>query len=147
MTKMKKIAFLMAMAMFIVLSSCKKEEEYVYVNGAYSAEAADYHYGWKAFMEVEIDNDAQASVTFDYKDEDGNLKTETTDEEYNMTPHPRVWCPELETQLMAVDIVNFTEVDGVSGATSGSTEANELFELILEAAKTGDVTTQVLPAE
>ena len=144
---MKKIGLVMAMAIFVVLSSCKKEEEYVYVDGDYSAEAADYHYGWKAFMEVEISNDAQISVTFDYTDEDGNLKTATTDEEYAMNPHPRVWVPELETQLMAADIVNFADVDGVSGATSGSSEANELFALILEAAKTGDLTTQVLPAE
>ena len=143
---MKKIGVLMAIAMFIVLSSCEKEEEYVYVNGEYSAEAADFHYGWKAFMEVEITSDVQISVTFDYFDDSGNLKTETTDEEYPMTPHPREWCPEMETQLLAVDIVNFAEIDGVTGATGGSTEANELFALILEAAKTGDTTTQVLPA-
>lgn len=143
---MKKIGVLMAMAMFIVLSSCKKEEEYVYVSGDYTAEAADFHYGWKAFMEVEIADDVQISVTFDYFDDGGNLKTETTDEEYPMTPHPREWCPEMETQLLVVDIKNFTEIDGVTGATGGSTEANELFALILEAAKTGDTTTQVLPA-
>ena len=64
-----------------------------------------------------------------------------------MTPHPRVWCPELETQLMAVDIINFVEVDGVSGATGGSSDSNALFALILEAAKTGDTSTQVLPVE
>jgi len=144
---MKKIGLVMAMAIFVVLSSCKKEEEYVYEDGDYSAEAADFHYGWKAFMEVEISNDAQISVTFDYIDEDGNLKTATTDEEYAMTPHPRVWCPELETQLMAVDIINFVEVDGVSGATGGSSDSNALFALILEAAKTGDTSTQVLPVE
>jgi major membrane immunogen (membrane-anchored lipoprotein) len=144
---MKKIGLVMAMAIFIVLSSCKKEEEYIYENGDYSAEDADFHYGWKAFMEVEISDDAQISVTFDYTDEDGNLKTATTDDAYPMTPHPRVWCPELETQLMAVDIVNFDDVDGVSGATGGSVEANELFALILEAAKTGDTSTQVLPVE
>lgn len=144
---MKKISVLIALAMFIGLSSCDKDEEYVYENGNYSAEAADYHYGWKAFMEVEIVDDVQISVTFDYTDEAGGLKTETTDEEYAMDPHPRVWCPELETQLMAVDIVNFAEVDGVTGATGGSNEANELFELILEAAKTGDTSTQILPVE
>ena len=144
---MKKIGLVMAMAIFVVLSSCKKEEEYVYVDGDYSAEAADFHYGWKAFMEVEISNDEQVSVTFDYIDEDGNLKTATTDEEYPMTPHPRVWCPQLETQLMAVDIVNFVDVDGVSGATGGSSDSNALFALILEAAKTGDTSTQILPVE
>lgn len=145
---MKKIGLLMAMAMVVVLSSCDKKEEveYIFENGEYSAEAADFHYGWKAFMNAEITNDEVLSVTFDYKNETGELKTATTDEAYPMTPHPRVWCPEIETQLLAVDIVSLVEIDGVTGATGGSDDANDLFAAIVEAAKTGDTSLQVLPA-
>ena len=28
-----------------------------------------------------------------------------------MTPHPRDWCPEMEIQLLAVEIVNFIGVN------------------------------------
>ena len=64
-----------------------------------------------------------------------------------MDPHPGVWCRTLENQLMAVNIQNITEVDGVSGATLGSAAANALFALALEAAKTGDTKTQIRPVE
>ncbi len=48
---------------------------------------------------------------------------------------------------MAVDILNITEIDGVTGATGGTADANALFALCLDAAKTGDTETQILPAE
>lgn len=144
---MKKIGILMALAMMIALVSCDKEEETVYVNGDYSAEDAEFHYGYKAFTNVTIENDNQVSVQFDYVDDAGGLKSQTTAEEYPMDPHPSVWCRTLETQLMAVDIVAYTEIDGITGATSGSVAADELFQLILDAAKTGDTSKQIRPAE
>lgn len=144
---MKKIGFLFTLALFIGLSSCEEEVEYTYENGTYKAEAADYHYGWKAFIEAEIKNDELVSVDFDYLDEDGNRKSETTQEDYNMDPHPSVWCPEYESMLMAADILNFAEVDKVTGATGGQENVNELFLLILDAALEGDTSTQIASAE
>ena len=61
-----------------------------------------------------------------------------------MDPHPSEWIPQLEAQLMAVDILNYAGIDGVSGATSASDDANALFDLVLEAAQTGDTSTQIL---
>lgn len=132
-------------AAMIGLVSCK--EDTTYVDGSYKAEAEDYHYGWKAFMEATIDGDDLTVVTFDYTDEDGNLKTGTTQEDYNMTPHPSIWCPEIESQFMSVDILSYAGIDGVTGATGGSSDADALFALILDAALDGDKTTQILPAE
>ena len=88
------------------------------------------------------------SVNFDYADSTGNLKSETTAEDYPMTPHPSEWLPTCEDQLMTAKISpDFVEIDGVSGATGGKTSANLLMETILTAAKTGDTSTQVVVAE
>ncbi|MDX2431020.1 MAG: hypothetical protein QNK35_08805, partial [Bacteroides sp.] len=86
-------------------------------------------------------------VVFDAMMEDGSLKSETTAETYPMDPHPTVWIPELEAQYMAVDILNYQTVDGITGATHGSDDAEALFQLMLDAAKEGDTSTQILPAE
>jgi major membrane immunogen (membrane-anchored lipoprotein) len=142
---MKKIALFLMVAAMIGLVSCK--EETTYEDGSYKAEASDYHYGWKAFMEATIDGDELTVVSFDYTNEDGDLKTGTTQEDYNMTPHPSVWCPEIESQLMSVDILSYAGIDGITGATGGSSDADALFELILDAALDGDETTQILAAE
>jgi len=143
---MRKIALLFTAALMTVLVSCDKEEEYTYQDGTYRAETAEFSHGWKTFMEVTIADDAQTSVNLDaVNEEDSNLlKSETTVEQYPMDPHPSVWIPQLEAQFMAVDILNYEGVDGITGATGTSGEAHALFELILDAAKTGDTSTQIL---
>ncbi len=142
---MKKIGLFVAMVAIIGLASCKKEEAKIYQNGTYKAETAEYSHGWITFMEVSITDDKQTTVTFDARMEDGSLKSETTAETYPMDPHPTVWIPELEAQYMAVNIVSFSSVDGITGATHGSDDADELFQLMLAAAKAGDFTVQILP--
>jgi len=133
----------------ITLVSCEKEEESIYMDGDYRAEAAEFSHGWKEFMEVTITDDVQTSVNFDAVNEEDDtfFKSETTQGSYPMDPHPTVWIPQLEAQLMTVDISNYEGIDGITGATHSSQNANALFELIIEAAKTGDTSTQILPAE
>ena len=144
---MKKIGIYMICAILIGLYSCEEEVEYVYDNGVYYAVDAEFHYGWKGFLEIEIKNDKLVSVDFDYLNDVGDLKSETTDEEYPMDPHPRVWLPQYEAALMASDILAYTDVDAVTGATGGGASVNGLIALLIEAAKTGDTSTQILPAE
>jgi major membrane immunogen (membrane-anchored lipoprotein) len=142
---MKKIGLLFLMAAFIGMVSCEKKEDLTYKNGTYKAETAEYSHGWITFMEVTISDDKQTAVTFDARMEDGSLKSETTAETYPMDPHPTVWIPELEAQYMAVDILNYSAVDGITGATHGSDDSMALFQLMLDAAKEGDTSLQILP--
>ncbi len=144
---MKKYGLLLAIAMFIGFSACEKEEEYTLVNGMYEAESAEFGHGWKAFMKAEIKNDKMETVDFDYFNADGDLKSATTPETYPMDPHPTVWLPQLEAQLLAVDLLNFVEIDGITGATGASGDAQAMMALVIEAAKTGDTTKQILAEE
>ncbi len=132
------------LALIVGLAACKKEDENIYENGTFSAEEAEFHFGWKGFMNVEIEDDEVLNVEYDYVNADGDLKTATTDAEYPMVPHPRVWVPEYEEALENVDITSFMEIDAVTGATGGAEVANALFQAILDAAKDGDTDTQIV---
>ena len=146
---MKKIGLLLMAGMFIAFTSCKKDEETsVYKNGTYKAEESAFSHGWKAFMDAEISGDKVVSVNFDYVDSTGNLKSETTPTTYPMDPHPSSWIPEYDTQLLNTQISpEYAEIDGVSGATHGMHSANALMEAILNAAKTGDTSLQIVAIE
>lgn len=145
---MKKFLFLLVgVALFIGCDD--DEDENTFVNGIYNAEEAAFGYNWKGFMELEINGDDIVTVNFDYINEEDNtlLKSETTVESYPMDPHPTVWVPELKTQLMASDIENYTDVDGITGATHSSATANVMMRALLEAAKTGDTSKQIISEE
>lgn len=118
-----------------------------YINGSYRAESSEFDYGWKSFLEVEISEDELVSVNFDYFDEEGNLKSETTVENYPMDPHPTVWIPEYETRLYSSYINCYSEVDVVTGATHGWNSVNVLMTAVLSAANDGDTSTQVVVME
>lgn len=137
---MKKIGFILVAVFAMVFTACEKEED----TPVYRAEASEFSHGWKAFLESEIENDEVVSVDFDYVDEDGNLKSETTVEEYPMDPHPTVWIPEYEAMLLGVDVTDFTEIDVVSGATGGWGAANALMTAVIGAYADGDTDTQVV---
>ncbi len=127
----------MIAGLFVAFTSCKKDEKTsVYKDGNYKAEEAEFSHGYKAFMEAQITSDKLVTVNFDYVDSTGNFKSETTAETYPMNPHPSVWLPQYEDQLMNTQIVpDLAEIDGVSGATHGTLSANNLMEAILTAAK------------
>lgn len=141
---MRKIGLILVTVMAIVFTSCEKEKDYMFKDGSYQAEEAEFHYGWKGFLNAEIKEDKLVSVEFDYFNADGDLKSETTQEEYNMTPHPSVWVPQYVAALLASDITSFEPVDAISGATSGGSSVNALMEVALEAAKTGDTSKQIV---
>jgi len=144
---MKKIGLILVAAFALVFTACEKEEEFIYEDGTYYAEESEFSHGWKAYLEAEISEDELVSVNFDYVDGEGNLKSETTVENYPMDPHPTAWIPEYEAMLLASDITDYTEVDVVTGATGGWTSVNALMVAVISAADDGDTSTQVVVME
>jgi len=132
------------------LFSCnkdKKANELIYINGTYKAIEAEYNYGWKAYLHIDISEDELTSISFDYLDESGNKKSETTEEEYPMDPHPSIWLPQYESNLMNADIINFSDIDAISGATHTVVTINKMMKVLLEAAKTGDTSEKIISEE
>ncbi len=144
---MRKIGLILVAVFAIAFTSCEKDEEFLYEDGTYYAETSEFSHGWKAYLEAEISEDKLVSVNFDYVDEDGNLKSETTVENYPMDPHPTVWIPEYEAKLLSSDITEYSEVDVISGATGGWSSVNALMVAILSAADDGDTSTQIVVEE
>jgi len=131
--------------LIFLLSSCEEKEDNIYEDGNYYAETLEYSYGWKAFLEVEISDDAFSKVNFDYVDMKGNLKSETNSDTYSMEPHPVVWLPQYEELLIASSISpEFEGVDAISGATGSGNNLQLLAEAVLEAAKIGDTSKQIV---
>lgn len=142
---MKKTLLFLAAAVF-ALTACNKQ---TYVDGTYMVtyDEIDSH-GWNAFVEFTLTEDEISNVNFDYKDADGNLKSMNAG--YNTAmfdavgTNPETYCPELEAQIEATTIDPWTPIDGVTGATGSSENANTLMEAGLEAAMDGD-TDVVIP--
>lgn len=145
---MKKL--ILASLVFACFLSCKEKkgtDELIYVNGTYKAVQAEYSHGWKAFLEVSIQEDELEAITFDYLDSTGNKKSETTSATYPMDPHPSVWLPQYETALLNSDIDEFSDIDAITGATHSGDNANELMKAVLAAAKEGDSSEQIVTSE
>lgn len=146
---MKKLGIFIALAVLIGLVACEDDDEMIYTNGTYKAELSDFSHGWKEFMEVTIKDDDATVVNYDAIDTTGLvLKSSLT--VYPMPDPPGLpskWYPLLEAQFEAANIKDYEEVDGITGATGTSTNAKAMFKLILDAAKDGDTSTQLLPLE
>lgn len=140
---MKRL-FLLGLVTLMYFACSEESNDYIYENGTYKAIDAEYNYGWKSYLNVTIKDDEIASLEFDYINEEGDKKSETTAEEYPMDPHPSVWLPQIESMLMSKDITNFEDIDAITGATHSCDNANKLMNAVLEAAKTGDTSEQVV---
>ena len=146
---MKK-TLLILVAMVFALTSCTKS---TYMDGDYHAtyDQLDSH-GWNAFVSFTLTEDVVSDVDFDYLDSAGNRKT--LDAGYNERmlsirgiTNPETYCPQIEAALAAATIVpEFDSIDVVTGATSSTKNANELFKAALEAAVDGTEET-VLPQD
>jgi major membrane immunogen (membrane-anchored lipoprotein) len=144
---MKNIGLILVAIFALAITACEKEDEYVYEDGTYYAEMAEYSHGWKAFLEVTIQDDNITSADFDNMDADGNLKSETTVESYPMDPHPTIWIPDYEARIVAADLSDFDEIDVYTGATGAYNQVNALMDAILSAAKDGDTSDQIVTME
>lgn len=142
MRKVLLLAFVVA-----TLSSCTKDDEGIdlnYINGSYKAIEAEFGYGWKGYLNLAITDDKITSVEYDYLNVDGNKKSGTTEAEYPMDPHPSVWLPQYESSLMSADILEFSDIDAISGATHSGETVNKMMKVLLEAAKTGNTSEQII---
>lgn len=139
---------LLILVVITTLLSCSKNEAvYVYKNGVYNASEAEYNYGWKGYLKIEITGDKLQLVEFDYNNDKGEKKSATTAENYPMDPHPSVWLPQYEDSLSHADLLNYSDFDALTGATHSAHTANAMMHKLLEAAIIGDTTVQVLESE
>ncbi|MEF9959338.1 MAG: FMN-binding protein [Niameybacter sp.] len=124
------------------------EEATALKDGSYKAEYTEAdERGWKAFVEVTVEDGQMTAATFDYANAEGALKT--ADAEYNTKmkdiagTSPAEFAPALAEALVASQ--DPTKVDVVTGATSSTTDFTTLATALMANIQEGN--TEVLLVE
>ncbi|WP_099222949.1 extracellular electron transfer flavoprotein PplA [Listeria costaricensis] len=113
-------------------------------DGTYKLEEQNYDdNGWKGFMSIEVKDGKITKADYDYKNKDGELKSEDADYEKNMKAKsgtgPQEYIPELEDSLVKAQAASGVEV--VSGATHSSDSFINYANQLIEASQAGDTST------
>lgn len=102
-------------------------------DGTYSAEASEASHGWTDTLSVTYKDGKVVEAKYDAYDADKKLKSEATAESYPMDPHPTVWIPEINTNIVTAGTAD--KIEAVAGATNSSNNAKALMAAIEENAK------------
>ncbi|HUX20349.1 MAG TPA: FMN-binding protein [Spirochaetia bacterium] len=147
MKRASAITIVVSIAIALLLAGCAgKESAGQYKNGTYKAtyNAFDGH-GWKPQMDVTVAGGKVSTVTFDYVNKQGQLKTQDQNYAAQMKKvsgtTPAESAATLQKELVAKQA---SGVDAVTGATEASAEFNALSDAILAKAKSGDTSATVL---
>ena len=106
-------------------------------DGTYKAQVDDEYVateglGWCEFLEVTVKDGEIIAVTFNAINAEGKFKTDPG--AYKMIPSPTIWMPVIEENVK--NNVN-GKIDGLTGATSSSNNAQKLLAAIYKDGKPG----------
>ncbi len=126
------------------LAGCRRK----YQDGTYTARYRNPSGGYVEYLTVTFKKGKTASVEFDgySASEPDTKKSELSQAEYPMDPHPSKWTAQLESSIMKAGD-NARDIELIAGATSSSRHARELYAAILMAAEKGDTTEIILDNE
>lgn len=139
------LAMLLFLTFFLFSCSGETEIDSVFKDGVYTAEFDHFDsHGWKAVLELKIDEGRIVSALYDYKNRAGDLKrnnewyADTMKAKSGVTPAEA--AVELERQLIESQS---TSIDGVSGATHSSHTFIDMVKVLLVHAEKGDLQKKV----
>lgn len=144
---MKKIvSFAAALLFTVLLVACGGGNKMA--DGVYTAQVDDafveaYGHGWREVLQVTFKDGKIVDAVYDGVNADGQRKSEPG--VYEMDPSPIDWLPKLEQ-----NIINNADgkVDAVAGATSSSSNAEQLLKAIMQNGKPGEtITVSITPAK
>lgn len=120
-----------------------------YEDGSYEVmqdeTSAEASHGWAEFIKAEVENGKVASITYDAMDSEGNLKSQTTKDNYPMTPHPTEWIPQFNDQLKKAKSPE--DIEAISGATNSSNIIKVLYGKLLENMQAGKTGSEKISTE
>ncbi|GFI24401.1 hypothetical protein IMSAGC011_03198 [Lachnospiraceae bacterium] len=115
-------------------------------DGFYTAEMAEYHYGWIEYLIIQVKNDKIVSAEYNARNESGFVKSWDNAYMKNMMPgygtYPNKYTREYVQQL--IDSQVNTKVDVITGATSSGKNFEKLVAAVLRQAATGNSATVVV---
>lgn len=122
----------------LMLAGCGKTEELQ--DGYYTAQASDYHHGWKEYITITVKGGKIISVEYNAENASGFIKS--WDNAYMQTMlHSNGTYPNEYTRYYANQLLEGRrddDIDALSGATSSYGSFQKLSEAVLEQARKGD---------
>ena len=112
-------------------------------DGYYTAEMADFSFGWKEYLVIQVCHGKIVSAEFNAKNESGFIKAWDNSYMQNMIPfqgtYPNKYTREYVQQLLEeqADI----QVDAVTGASTSGNNFVKLVDAVLKQAARGDSQT------
>lgn len=120
-------------------SSSSSDSQGQYKDGEYHAEAEDFDEktGYKATVDVKVENGKIASIKWDGVDKDGNSKRKLSEEgKYGMVEKAKAQAEWHEQAKLVEDqVISSQELEKVDAITGVSINTDEFFNLIQEALK------------
>lgn len=131
------ILFLLLLAM-LSLTACSGKTGLQ--DGYYTAQAADFNFGWKEYITIMVKDGSIVSVEYNAENASGFIKS--WDNAYMQTMlHANGTYPNEYTRFYAGQLLEGQgegDVDALSGATSSYGSFQKLAEAVLEQARQGD---------
>ena len=132
------IRTLLPLLLVFLLAGCGKTEGLQ--DGYYTAQASEYHFGWKEYVTIIVKGGRIVSVEYNAENASGFIKS--WDNTYMQTMlHTNGTYPNEYTRYYANQLLEGQgedEIDALSGATSSYGSFQKLEAAVLEQAKKGD---------
>ncbi len=138
---MKKICTLILFfaLLTVSLTACGTAEEGL-KDGYYTAQAAEYNFGWKEYITVMVKGGSIVSVEYNAENASGFIKSWDNAYMQNMF-HSNGTYPNAYTRYYAGQLLEGkrgTDIDALTGASSSYRSFLKLSEAVLEQARRGD---------
>jgi len=128
----------------LLISGCGTEAKMK--DGFYTAEMADYSYGWKEYLCILVKNNTIVYAEFNAKNASGYIKSWDNSYMRNMIgtdgTYPNKYTREYVAQLLEKQ--NPNNIDAISGATSSGVHFDKLSVAVIEQAFAGDTTIAIV---
>lgn len=137
--KRKLSEILILLLLTILLTACGEETASLQ-DGYYTAQAADFHFGWKEYITIMVKGGNIVSVEYNAENPSGFIKS--WDNAYMQTMfHATGTYPNEYTRYYAGQLLDGqgeTPIDAISGASTSWGSFQKLSTAVLEQARKGD---------
>ena len=145
---MKRILsrILILLLLIMALTACGSEETTGLQDGYYTAQAADFNFGWKEYITIMVKGGDIVSVEYNAENPSGFIKS--WDNAYMQTMlHSNGTYPNEYTRYYAGQLLDGqgeVPIDAISGASSSWGSFQKLSAAVLEQARQGDSSIAVV---
>ena len=141
----KRISYVFVAVMItVLLAGCGSSASLK--NGYYTAEMAEFSFGWKEYLIIQVKNGNIVSAEYNAKNASGFIKSWDNSYMESMIneqgTYPNKYTREYIQQL--IDGQADVQVDAITGASTSGRSFEKLVEAVLKQAAAGDSTTAIV---